>query len=142
MRAYQNGYEYECEYPDYALQGGPLHNHGPPVYQQPPPASNPFRQVAVQPATVALKRNSQKKQKGAMMPLVPVTTTQVPTTSAPSQNTQQRAPPGKKWVLMEDASPANTPPATIQTPTPETSKLVPQVADITENLKAAQAAVN
>ena len=76
------------------------------------------------------------------MPLVPVTTTQVPTTSAPSQNTQQRAPPGKKWVLMEDTTPANVPPATIQTPTPETSKPEPEVADITVDLKAAQAAVN
>ena len=93
MRTYQNRYEHE--YPEYALQGGPPHPHGPPAYQQPPPASNPFLQAAVQPATVASKRNSQKKQKRAMMSIVPVPTTPVPTTPAPSQNTQQLAPPGK-----------------------------------------------
>ena len=43
---------------------------------------------------------------------------------------------------MEDATPANTPPATIQTPAPETSKPEPEVANITVDLKAAQAAVN
>ena len=79
------------------------------------------------------------------MSITPVPTTPVPTTQVsadPSQSTQKLAPPGKKWVLMEDTTPANVPPATIQTPTPETSKPEPEVADITVDLKAAQAAVN
>ena len=74
------------------------------------------------------------------MPITPVSTTPVSTTQVsadPSQSTQQLAPPGKKWVLMEGTAPASVPPATIQPPTPK-----PEPADITTDLKAAQAAVN
>ena len=83
MRGY-NGYEYEHEYPEYAQQGGPRRIHGLPAYQQPQPASNPFIQGAVQPPTVASKRNSGKKRQGVLMSIVPVPTTQVPTTSVPA----------------------------------------------------------
>ena len=43
---------------------------------------------------------------------------------------------------MEDTAPASVPPATTQPPTPEPSKPEPELADITEELKAAQTAVN
>ena len=148
MRGYQNRYVYEeHEYPEYAPQGGPTRNYGPPAHQQPQPASNLFLPGTVQPAPVvssSQKRNSRKKRRGALMSTTPVPTTQVlPKLPAdPSPSTQQLAPPGKKWVLMEDTAPASVPPATVQPPTPEPSKPEPELADITADLKAAQTAVN
>ena len=60
----------------------------------------------------------------------------------PSPSTQQLAPPGQKWVLVADTTPANVPPAPIQRAAPEADKPEPEPTKPNAELKAEQTAVN
>ena len=155
-RGYQHGYAYEeHEYPEYAPQGGPTRTYGPPVQQQPQPASNPFLPATAQPTPAvsnSQKRNSRKKRQVALMSATPVvpqplgnvapTPVVLPTVSPNPTSTQQLAPPGKKWVLIEDSQILCPNHVAVQPAVPEIVTPEPELVKPNAELKAAQASVN
>ena len=168
---YQQGYvdygEQSNGYPAYEPSGGPTRAYAPSGQTPPQDPSNPFLLAPGQPNPVissSKKRNNRKVRQHLTIPAVPrvplpmgnaVKNRSATRKAAPNTdpNPQQLAPPGQKWILVDNPS---TVPTEMQLPTvqvPEPTKPIkvksqgePEIPKsperLNEDMKAAQAAAD